>query len=55
LPYPGKDLFTNFYYKAEKPVNLEKNSLGKDYSSKAKSEKDPAKIKLDTLQGYKIL
>lgn len=55
LPYPGKDLFTNFYYKAEKPVNLEKNSLGKDYSSKAKSEKDPAKIQLGTLQGYKIL
>jgi hypothetical protein len=54
LPYPGKDLFENFYYSAEKPVNLEKNNLGKDYSNKADSTTTPAAVTLDSLQKYKI-
>lgn len=54
LPYPGKDLFENFYYSVNKPANLEKNKLGKDYSNKATSESKPAEIKLDSLQEYKV-
>lgn len=54
LPYPGKDLFENFYYSAEKPVNLEENKLGKDYSNKADSTSTPAAVTLDSLQKYKI-
>lgn len=54
LPYPGKDLFENFYYSAEKPVNLEKNNMGKDYSSKADSTEKPGEIKLESLNKYKI-
>lgn len=54
LPYPGKDLFENFYLSAEKPVNLEENKLGKDYSNKADSETKPAEITLESLQKYKI-
>jgi hypothetical protein len=54
LPYPGKDLFENFYYSSEKPVNLEENKLGKDYSNKAESESKPATISLDSLNKYKV-
>jgi hypothetical protein len=54
LPYPGKDLFENFYYSAEKPVNLESNDLGKDYSSKADSTNKPSNITLDSLKNYKV-
>jgi hypothetical protein len=54
LPYPGKDLFENFYYSAEKPVNLESNGLGKDYSSKADASSKPSNISLDSLKNYKV-
>ena len=54
LPYPGKDLFENFYYSAEKPVNLESNGLGKDYSNKADASNKPSKISLDSLKNYKV-
>lgn len=54
LPYPGKDLFENFYISSSKPVNLEENNLGKDYSNKAEAGKKPAEIKLDSLKKYKI-
>jgi hypothetical protein len=54
LPYPGKDLFKNFYYSVEKPVNLESNDLGKDYSNKADPVNKPAEIKLASLQTYKV-
>jgi hypothetical protein len=53
LPYPGKSLFGNFYYSSEKPVNLEKNSLGKDYSNKADSQPQPANVSLGSLNDYK--
>jgi len=53
LPYPGKDLFENFYYSSEKPVNLEKNNLGKDYSNKADSQPKAAGISLGSLNDYK--
>ena len=54
LPYPGKDLFENFYYSAEKPANLEPNTLGKDYSNKAEAQNKPGDITLDSLQKYKV-
>jgi hypothetical protein len=54
LPYPGKDLFENFYYSAEKPANLESNTLGKDYSNKADSVNKPGNITLASLQTYKV-
>lgn len=54
LPYPGKDLFENFYYSAEKPVNLETNGLGKDYSNKADPLNKSGDINLDSLQKYKV-
>lgn len=54
LPYPGKDLFEIFYYSAEKPVNLESNDLGKDYSSKADSTNKSGEITLASLQTYKV-
>lgn len=54
LPYPGKDLFDLFYYSVEKPVNLEDNEIGQDYSNKADSENKPAKIKLESLDKYKV-
>jgi hypothetical protein len=54
LPFPGKDLFDLFYYSAEKPVNLEDNEIGKDYSNKADSVNKPAKIKLESLNKYKV-
>lgn len=54
LPYPGKDLFENFYYSAEKPVNLESNTLGKDYSNKADSVNKSGEITLASLQTYKV-
>lgn len=55
LPYPGKELFENFYYSSEKPANLEKKSVGLDAVNKPKSEEKPAKITLDSLKSYKIL
>ncbi len=54
LPYPGTDLFDNFYLSAEKPANLEKNKLGKDYSNKADSSSTPCNITLDSLNTYKV-
>jgi hypothetical protein len=54
LPYPGKDLFENFYYAADKPVNLEKNDLGQDYSNKADSSSTPGEINLASLNQYKV-
>lgn len=54
LPYPGKDLFESFYYSSEKPVNLEENKLGKDYSNKADPATKPAIIALDSLNKYKV-
>lgn len=54
LPYPGKELYDNFYYSTEKPLNLEENSLGKDYSSKSDAAKEPAKINLESLNKYKV-
>lgn len=53
-PYPGKEMFENFYISAEAPVNLEENPLGKDYSNKADSAEKPAKIKLESLLKYKV-
>jgi len=54
LPYPGRELFSKFYYKAEAPKNLESNPSGKDYSSKANSKAEPPKIELGSLQNYKV-
>jgi hypothetical protein len=54
VPFPGKKLFENFYYKAEKPGNLEENKLGKDYSNKAASEKKPNKVTLASMAKYKV-
>ncbi len=54
LPYPGKELFENFYYSSEKPVNLEKKSVSEDYTNKPKPEKTPAKITLESLMKYKV-
>lgn len=54
LPFPGKDLFENFYLDAEKPENLEANSMGQDYSSKADSSSSPASVTLKSLKEYKI-
>jgi len=54
LPYPGKDLFENFYYSAAKPVNLEPNESGEAYFSKADADKKPGEITLDSLQNYKV-
>lgn len=53
-PYPGKEMFENFYISSEAPVNLEENPLGKDYSNKADSSEKPAKIKLESLLKYQI-
>lgn len=54
LPYPGKDLFENFYCSSEKPVNLEKKKVGEDYVNKPDADKQPAKITLESLAKYTI-
>jgi hypothetical protein len=54
LPYPGKEMFENFFLDAEKPNNLEANGMGKDYSSKAESTPSPATVTLKSLKQYKI-
>jgi hypothetical protein len=53
-PYPGKDLFENFYYSSEKPVNLEEKQVSKDYVNKSEAENKPAKITLESLTKYKV-
>jgi hypothetical protein len=55
FPYPGDDLFENFLLDGDKPKNLEKNSLGKDYSNKAESKPTPPTITLKSLKSeYKV-
>jgi hypothetical protein len=54
MPYPGKDLFENFYCSSEKPVNLEKKRVGNDYVNKADPGNQPAKITLESLAKYTI-
>jgi hypothetical protein len=54
LPYPGKDVFDNFYLHSDAPVNLESNQTGKSYSNKAKSDTSPAQLTLKSLMEYKI-
>lgn len=53
-PYPGKDLFENFYLFADKPVNLKENKIGKSYSNKADSEETPNELQLKSLEEYKV-
>lgn len=53
-PYPGAELFPNFYKEVEKPNNLERNHMGTDYSNKANSGKKPPKIRIESLDKYKI-
>ena len=53
-PYPGKELFENFYFSSDKPVNLEKKNVSEDYVNKAAPEKKPASIELKSLLKYKI-
>lgn len=54
LPYPGKDKFEQFYFKGEKPKNLETNPLGKDSSNKADAEPETGNITLASLKQYKV-
>jgi len=54
MPYPGKDLFDLFYYSTEKPVNLEDNEMGSDYSNIADASNKPCEIKLESLNKYKV-
>ena len=54
MPYPGKDLFDSFYYSTEKPVNLEDNEMGSDYSNIADAGAKPCEIKLESLSKYKV-
>ena len=53
-PFPGKEMFEEFFFKGEAPVNLEKKSVSKDYTNKADPEGKPGKIKLDSLNSYKV-
>lgn len=55
LPYPGKEMFENFFFDAEKPKNLESSTMGPDYANKAEAEPSPATITLKTLKEYKII
>lgn len=54
LPYPSKDLFENFYYKAEAPKNLTESTTSDDYANKGDAEPKGAQIKLASLNEYKI-
>ena len=47
-------MFEEFFFKGEAPVNLEKKSVSKDYTNKADPEGKPGKIKLDSLNSYKV-
>lgn len=54
LPYPSKDLFKNFYYKADAPKNLTESTTSDDYANKGDAEPKGAQIKLASLNEYKI-
>jgi hypothetical protein len=57
FPYPGKDLYEKFLFFSDSFENLEKNSKdssGKELISKAESSESPSKIKLVSLNQYKV-
>jgi hypothetical protein len=53
LPYPGKELFEEFYCFSEGVVNLEKKDVSKDYTNIANPDSKPGEIKLESLSKYK--
>jgi hypothetical protein len=53
-PYPGVDLFENFYISSEEPANLEPNDLGSDLVNKSSPDTKPSKLTLDSLLEYKV-
>jgi hypothetical protein len=53
-PFPGKELFEEFYCSSEGAVNLEKKAVSKDYTNMAEPANKPGKIKLDSLNKYKV-
>jgi len=53
-PYPGKEKWETFYLDSEKPNNYESNPRGKDFNSKADSEKEPPTLTFKSLGEYKV-
>jgi hypothetical protein len=54
LPFPGKELFAEFYCSSEGLVNLERKKVSKDYTNVATPDKKPGSLKLDSLNKYKV-
>jgi hypothetical protein len=54
LPYPGKEMFSDFYCASEGIVNLEKKDVSKDYTNMASPESKPGEIRLESLYNYKV-
>lgn len=54
LPFPGKELFEQFYCASEDLLNLEKKEVSKDYTNAPDPGKKPGNIKLDSLNKYKV-
>jgi hypothetical protein len=54
LPFPGKELFEQFYCASEELLNLEKKDVSKDYTNAPDPGKKPGNIKLDSLNKYKV-
>lgn len=54
LPYPGKELFEEFYCSSEGILNLEKKEVSKDYTNMAEPSNKPGSLQLDSLNKYKV-
>jgi hypothetical protein len=54
LPYPGAEMFPEFYCASEGIVNLEKKEVSKDYTNMPSPDNKPGEIKLESLFSYKV-
>lgn len=54
LPFPGKDVFNNFYIDSDALKNLEKTGEYTDCTNKADPQQQPSNLQLKSLQQYKV-
>ena len=54
MPFPGKELFEEFYCSSEGTLNLEKKKVSKDYTNMVEPGNKPGSITLDSLNKYKV-
>ena len=54
LPFPGSGAFEEFYCVSEELINLEKKEVSKDFTNNPAPENKSGKIKLDSLNKYKV-